>query len=141
MNGEKTQIEQIEESSFGKNVDWVLFSFGTLLLSLVVAMIVIFPDFSAASINRLYQNVTSQFGVLYVFIAITLLIFLLSVAISKHGNVVLGNTNKLAYSHFSWAAMLFCAGIGIFAAAAAITGFNVPESPRTYCIGPSGTLL
>ena len=53
MNGEKTQIEQIEESSFGKNVDWVLFSFGTLLLSLVVAMIVIFPDFSAASINRL----------------------------------------------------------------------------------------
>ena len=112
MNGEKTPIEQIEESSFGKNVDWVLFSFGTLLLSLVVAMIVIFPDFSAASINRLYQNVTSQFGVLYVFIAITLLIFLLSVAISKHGNVVLGNTNKLAYSHFSWAAMLFCAGIG-----------------------------
>jgi len=112
MNGEKTPIEQIEESSFGKNVDWVLFGFGTLLLSLVVAMIVIFPDFSAASINRLYQNVTSQFGVLYVFIAITLLIFLLSVAISKHGNVVLGNTNKLAYSHFSWAAMLFCAGIG-----------------------------
>ena len=111
MNGEKTQIEQIEESSFGKDVDWVLFSFGTLLLSLVVAMIVIFPDFSAASINRLYQNVTSQFGVLYVFIAITLLIFLLSVAISKHGNVVLGNTNKLAYSHFSWAAMLFCAGV------------------------------
>ena len=112
MNGEKTRTEQIEESSFGKNVDWVLFGFGTLLLSLVVAMIVIFPDFSATSIDRLYQNVTTQFGVLYVFIAITLLIFLLSVAISKHGNVVLGNTNKLAYSHFSWAAMLFCAGIG-----------------------------
>jgi len=112
MNEKDTQTKHIEQSPVGENVDWLLFGFGAFLLLLVVATIVIFPDWSAITIDKLYQNITSRLGVLYVLIAITLLIFLLSVAVSKHGNVVLGNTNKLAYSHFSWAAMLFCAGIG-----------------------------
>ena len=75
-------MNHIEQSSVEENVDWLLFGFGAFLLLLVVATIVIFPDWSAITIDRLYQNITSRLGWLYVLIAITLLIFLLSVAVS-----------------------------------------------------------
>ena len=133
MNEKDTQTKHIEQSPVGENVDWLLFGFGAFLLLLVVATIVIFPDWSAITIDKLYQNITSRLGVLYVLIAITLLIFLLSVAVSKHGNVVLGNTNKLAYSHFSWAAMLFCAVIG-----ASLIYWWAPEWTFYYVNPPFG---
>ncbi len=111
MSNEADEVAVPGESS-SDDIDWVLFGLGSALLLIIVSTIVLFPQGSAAVIDALYQNVTSQLGVLYVFTAIALLGFLLWVAISKHGDVVLGANRKPVYSHFSWAAMLFCAGIG-----------------------------
>lgn len=95
-----------------KEIDWLIFGTGSFLLLLVVLTIIVFPQWSTGAIDRLYSFVTTQFGALYILMAIFLMVFLLWVALSRHGRLVLGSESSPAYSHFSWAAMLFCAGIG-----------------------------
>ena len=94
------------------NVDWILFGSGLAILVSIVIIIVLFPEWSTSGIDSLYQYLTSKFGVLYVYAAALTLGFLLFVGFSQYGNIVLGDTEKPQYSEFSWAAMLFCAGIG-----------------------------
>lgn len=56
--------------------------------------------------------VSSALGSVYLFIGLAILIFVLYIAIGKYGNVTLGKaTDKPEFNNFSWAAMLFCAGI------------------------------
>jgi BCCT family betaine/carnitine transporter len=93
------------------NIDWQLFSASSFVLFAMVFVILIFPEWSAEKIDLLYISATKKYGILYIIIAIALLLFLLYVAISKYGNIVLGDPGT-AYSTFSWASMLFCAGIG-----------------------------
>ncbi len=108
-----TNEELTEEFNQETNeIDWLIFGAGSISLLLVVLIIIAFPQWSADSIDQLYNTVTTRFGVLYIVMAIFLMIFLLWVALSRHGNVVLGSDDGPEYSHFSWAAMLFCAGIG-----------------------------
>jgi len=102
----------IEIHNSRENIDWVLFGIGSSVLLFVVMMIVAFPEWSTASIDALYQSVTGNFGSAFIYAAVLTLGFLLFIAVSQYGNVVLGETNKPAYSDFSWASMLFCAGIG-----------------------------
>ncbi len=107
-----TKDSDIEINKSKENIDWILFGIGSGTLLIAVCIIVIFPESSATSIESLYQRVTSQFGTLFVYAAVLTLGFLLYIAISQYGNVVLGESPQPAYSHFSWASMLFCAGIG-----------------------------
>jgi BCCT family betaine/carnitine transporter len=95
-----------------ENVDWMLFGIALAILLSVVLTIVVFPDRSTAGIDILYQYLTSKFGVLYVCAAVLTLSLLLFVAISQYGNIILGDIKTPQYSEYSWAAMLFCAGIG-----------------------------
>ena len=107
-----TKDSDIEINKSKENIDWILFGIGSGTLLIAVCIIVIFPESSATSIESLYQRVTSQFGTLFVYAAVLTLGFLLYIALSQYGNVVLGDSAQPAYSHFSWASMLFCAGIG-----------------------------
>jgi BCCT family betaine/carnitine transporter len=114
----KSQMSNDPDSKISKplssagNVDWQLFIAGSVILFSSVLVIVVFPEWSGATIDRLYVSTTSRFGILYVITAVALLFFLLYVAVSKYGTIILGDDAKAAYSHFSWASMLFCAGIG-----------------------------
>ena len=59
------------------------------------------------------RDLTTRFGALYVAAAVAAtLCFLLYIALSRHGELVLGSSADPEYSRFSWASMLFCAGIG-----------------------------
>jgi len=95
-----------------QSIDWFIFSGGLILLVAIVATILIAPQWSAAAIDRFYVFITTRLGVLYVIAAILSLGFLLFIAISRHGDLLLGSEQGPEYSHFSWASMLFCAGIG-----------------------------
>ncbi len=54
----------------------------------------------------------SSIGSIYLLIGLATLIFVLYIAFGKYGNVTLGKaTDKPEFNNFSWAAMLFCAGI------------------------------
>ena len=94
------------------NVDWMLFGIGLAMLLSVVLTIVVFPDRSTTGIDSLYQYLTSKFGALYICAAVLTLSLLLFVAISQYGNIILGDIKTPQYSEYSWAAMLFCAGLG-----------------------------
>jgi len=93
-------------------VDWFIFSAGLLILLTIAGAIVFAPEFSFMAITRANEFITSRFGVLYIIAAVAILIFLLWIALSKHGNTILGDQDQPEHSMFSWAAMLFCAGIG-----------------------------
>ena len=94
-------------------IDWFIFIGGTLLLLAVIVPIVVAPQWSLSVINESFDFLTQQFGVYYIIAACAVMIFLLWIGISNFGGIVLGPDGVApSHSRFSWAAMLFCTGIG-----------------------------
>lgn len=83
----------------------------TLLISLPL---VIFKDSGAVFINNLFTAVTSNFKWMYLLYGFFCVSFLLWSALSRWGNVKLGDPeDEPEFSTYKWAVMIFCAGIGI----------------------------
>ncbi len=71
------------------------------------------PEAAGALIQRAYDILTEQFGILYIWYGIAVLVFLLWLAFSRFGNVRLGpDDSRPEFATLSWIAMIFCAGIG-----------------------------
>jgi len=101
------------DDSNESQIDWFIFIGGTGLLLAAVLPIVIAPEWSFGIINVSFQFITNEFGVYYVFAACSVFVFLLWLSFSRFGGTVLGPAGVEAdHSKFSWAAMLFCTGIG-----------------------------
>ena len=92
-------------------IDWVIFAGGCGILLSVVTSIVLFPELSGQVIGDAFTFITQNLGVVYVVITIAVFIFLLWLALSRYGAIKLGEDEPV-YGTFSWAAMMFCAGIG-----------------------------
>lgn len=96
-----------------KLMDWVTFTISLLILLSVVIPLLAFPDASSQVILSLNDLITSKLGAVYLGIGLAVLIFILYIAFGKYGGIVLGKPNdKPEFNTMSWAAMLFCAGIG-----------------------------
>ena len=55
----------------------------------------------------------TNLGPVYMLMGIITLLFLLILAVSKYGNLVMGNKDEEPeYGLFGWSSMLFCSGIG-----------------------------
>ncbi len=96
----------------GKKIDWAVF---LVPLTTVVALSVLFACFPSGSREAL-SAVRSLFGdTLGVFyLAVGLGVFLVSLfaAVSKYGNIVLGDPEeKPKFSFFAWGSMMFTAGL------------------------------
>ena len=93
--------------------DWITFS-TTLVVLLGMCIPLIFMQEAANQfINSAFSIMTSQFGVLYLWGGIAAVGLLVWLAMSRFGQVKLGDPDeKQAFTNFSWAGMLFCAGIG-----------------------------
>ena len=64
-------------------------------------------------LNQAYDIVASNLGAIYLIMGLLTLLFLLILAMSKYGNIVLGKKDeKPEYGMFGWSSMLFCWGIG-----------------------------
>ena len=100
----------IEQTS--NDVDWFIFSSGVTILLAVCVPIILWPETSTAFIEQLFGYLTRELGVLYIIAAGATFIFLLYLGFSRHGNTRFGDIKNRTYSNFSWASMLFCAGIG-----------------------------
>ncbi|MFG6118867.1 BCCT family transporter [Thalassobacillus sp. B23F22_16] len=96
-----------------KIIDWPTFIGAFALLLLVVVPLVIFPEAGAALVDQANTFMTSNFGVLYLVMGLLVFAFLIFVAFSENGHILLGDEGeKPEFNSFSWAAMLFAAGIG-----------------------------
>ncbi|WP_018923246.1 BCCT family transporter [Salsuginibacillus kocurii] len=94
-------------------MDWPTF-YGALVLLIAVALpLVLFPDWGQAVVTGANEMVSGNFGVLYLLVGMVLFIFLLYIAFSRYGRIVLGSReSKAEFNTITWAAMLFAAGIG-----------------------------
>jgi len=102
--------DKIEKAS--TEIDWFIFLGGCSVLLTIILPIVLAPEWSLTTINIIFTFLTEKLGVAYVMAAISTLGLLLWIAISRHGDVVLGGDGQPVHSSLSWASMLFCAGIG-----------------------------
>ncbi|WP_066194162.1 BCCT family transporter [Gracilibacillus timonensis] len=94
-------------------IDWPTFIFSLVILLSVVIPLILFPEAGAEVISQANEFVTGNFGILYLILGLGILTFLLYVAFSKSGKIKLGGREtKKEFKTFSWAAMLFSAGIG-----------------------------
>ncbi|HEX2175085.1 MAG TPA: choline BCCT transporter BetT [Nocardioidaceae bacterium] len=115
----------------------VFFGSGIGIVAVAVWALLL-PDQAAAAIGVLVGWASEWFGWFYIFLATAILVFVLFLAISKHGRTKLGPAHSTPqYSTFSWAAMLFAAGIGtdlmFFAVAEPVTQYLAPP------VGQGGT--
>ena len=95
-----------------KVMDWTTFIGSSVILLIAVIPMMVFPKASQEVITKMNDAVSSALGSVYLLIGLAILIFVLYIAFGKYGNVTLGKaTDKPEFNNFSWAAMLFCAGI------------------------------
>jgi len=95
------------------NIDWFIFIATALIVTGVCIPLILFPEAGARSVGAAFDFVTENFGILYIWSASAALLFLLWLALGRHGRVRLGPAGcRPEFSTFSWAAMLFCGGIG-----------------------------
>ncbi len=95
-----------------KIMDWPTFIGAFVLLLAVTVPLIVFPEQGEAVVLAMNSFMTGNFGVLYLVFGLAVLIFLLYIAFSRFGKIQMGKDIKPEFSNFSWAAMLFCAGIG-----------------------------
>jgi betaine/carnitine transporter, BCCT family len=94
-------------------IDWPTFIGALFLLLAVTVPLMIFPEEGERLVLKANDYITQNFGVLYLLVGLGVFFFLIYVAFSKNGWVKLGEKGeKPEFGTFSWAAMLFCAGIG-----------------------------
>ncbi len=92
-------------------LDHLIF-FGSVMVIFSLCMpLVLFPEHGARLLGQAFAFLTQNFGVFYVMGGVATLSFLLFIAFSRYGDIRLGDSAP-AYSTASWAAMLFCGGIG-----------------------------
>lgn len=95
-----------------KVMDWTTFIGSSVILLIAVIPMMVFPKASQEVITKMNDAVSSALGSVYLLIGLAILIFVLYIAFGKYGNVTLDKaTDKPEFNNFSWAAMLFCAGI------------------------------
>ena len=85
----------------------------TILLSILLSIFVLVdPEFSSSILSQAYGILSVTFEDFYMYGSFFLLIFLISLALSRYGTIKLKLQNKPTYTMLSWSSMLFAAGIG-----------------------------
>ncbi|WP_145115531.1 BCCT family transporter [Staphylococcus argensis] len=118
----------------GKVMDWTTFIGTVVVLLVAVIPMMVFPKASQDVITRINDAISGSLGAVYLALGLLILGFVLYIAFGKYGNVTLGKaTDRPEFNNFSWAAMLFCAGIG-----SDILYWGVIEWAFYYQVPPNG---
>lgn len=101
MNDQLSSTPRIDKHIFFTAVAFVL---------LMCIMFFGWPEESFALLNQFKVWIENQFGIMYIWLGNAALIFVLWLALGKYGPTKLG-INAPKFSTYSWAAMLFSAGV------------------------------
>ncbi|WP_251517179.1 MULTISPECIES: BCCT family transporter [Staphylococcus] len=117
-----------------KVMDWPTFIGTVAVLLFSVIPMMVFQKASADVITKLNDAVSNSIGAVYLLLGLVVFGFVLYIAFGKYGNVTLGRaTDRPEFNNFSWASMLFCAGIG-----SDILYWGVIEWAYYYQVPPHG---
>ena len=112
----------------------MFFSAGFILL--IVLWGILAPDNMAAVFDTLLAALTRNFGWLYLWVVLAMVVFAAFVAFSRYGNLKLGGEDdEPEFGIGSWFAMLFAAGMGI-----GLVFWGVAEPVSHYGTAPPGTV-
>ena len=90
--------------------DKIIFYASLAALAFFIAPIFIWSQDSYQVLLLLKVYLENTFGSTYQILTFVVLIFVLWLAISKHGQIILGDSDY-RFDTFSWASMIFCAGV------------------------------
>ncbi|MDN5697295.1 MAG: choline BCCT transporter BetT [Rubrobacter sp.] len=115
--------------------------FGSAACIIAIALWAIISPASASGVLGVMVGWISEwFGWFYILIATVFLAFVIFLALSRYGKIKLGpEHSQPEFSTFSWAAMLFAAGIGtdvmFFAVAEPVTQYLAPPTGQGETLG------
>lgn len=96
-----------------KKIDKGIMIPAIIILIMVSLGIIIEPNQSKLIIEQIQSLLLNNAGFVYIWYGIFAFIFVIGISTSKYGKVKLGDKEEQPeFKTFSWAAMLFCAGIG-----------------------------
>lgn len=121
------------------NVNPPVFFGSVIIITLFLAIGIIFPDQADSIFKHIHKNVISMFGWFYILSVGIFLISVLILALGRFGRLKLGPDDATPDFKFtSWIAMLFAAGMGIglmyYAVGEPITHFMLPPSAPSRSI-------
>ena len=115
-------------------VNWPVFIISGVGILAIALWAIFAPDNAADTLAGIVAWVSKNFGWFYIVTATVAVLFMLYIAISRTGQIKLGPDHaKPQFGLFSWASMLFAAGIGID-----LLFFSVAEPMAQYYGPPTG---
>lgn len=115
-------------------VNWPVFIISGVGILAIALWAIFAPDNAADTLAGIVAWVSKNFGWFYIVTATVAVLFMLYIAISRTGQIKLGPDHaKPQFGLFSWASMLFAAGIGID-----LLFFSVAEPVAQYYGPPTG---
>ncbi|ODQ41662.1 choline BCCT transporter BetT [Corynebacterium amycolatum] len=115
-------------------INWPVFIISGVGILAIALWAIFAPDNAADTLAGIVAWVSKNFGWFYILTATVAVLFMLYVAISRTGQIKLGPDHaKPQFGLFSWASMLFAAGIGID-----LLFFSVAEPVAQYYGPPTG---
>lgn len=96
------------------SIDYSLMWPGVIVTALVGLLLAIFPTQGKAVVDTLFGILTHNFKWFYLLFGLFCVVFLIWLGMSRWGQIKLGAPeDEPEFSTYTWAAMIFCAGIGI----------------------------
>ncbi len=115
-------------------INWPVFIISGVGILAIALWAIFAPDNAADTLAGIVAWVSKNFGWFYIVTATVAVLFMLYVAISRTGQIKLGPDHaKPQFGLFSWASMLFAAGIGID-----LLFFSVAEPVAQFYGPPTG---
>ncbi|WP_370892280.1 choline BCCT transporter BetT [Janibacter sp. GXQ6167] len=135
---EPTETDQIDGGSAGEpavRTNWVVFTASAVGIIAIALWAIIRPEQAAEQLGVWVGWTSTWFGWFYIALATAILIFVIYLGASRYGHVRLGpDHSQPEFSTFSWAAMLFAAGIGtdlmFFSVAEPVTQYLQPPDQQ-----------
>lgn len=95
-----------------KKIDWMITLVPLLLIVGLCAVFMFFPEQSNVILSQVRFFFGDTFGVYYLIIGLGMMVFSIYIALSKYGDIVLGEPDeKPKYGFVQWGAMMFTAGL------------------------------
>lgn len=117
-----------------KSLNLPVFVGSTLIIAFIVVLAVIFPTQSKGVLDIVQASVLENWSWFYILAVATILLVVVFLMISSFGDIRLGlDDSRPEYSHISWFAMLFSAGMGI-----GLMFFGVAEPVMHFLSPPVG---
>ena len=134
MSETTTTLETQADSEPPARIRPVVFYASAAVTLAIATWAIVAPKAAANTIGVVVGWTTGWFGWFYVLLATAVLVFVVFLGISRYGKVKLGpEHSQPEFSTFSWAAMLFAAGIGTD-----LMFFSVAEPVTQYLAPPVG---